>query len=799
MAQTHTVEKLLSILKGSDFNATTKALQYLLSNINQARQNEIVTCVENLVRSPDISVRFWAKKLANGIGKYEAEQTNVQISAISKDLPIDILIQKLHSVASTYLSLDVIKKLCESRKPEALDFLKTYLSSCKDHIQTSYLTKNIGIFFPSEETLLFLVPFLKHNDDRVVANTIEGIEAINSPKGVVVLSQLLEHKSNRVRTNAALALGKFDSNTSFAVILKMLEPESGTHFRISACHAIKTLKEPKFLEFLELALHDDLTFTCALEAISAIGGQAAITMLTDNYSEFSSEKQAKIDSVAIKLSKLEESSLGKFGEKIITSKACAKANVAIEEYGEKIHGKIKKFTDTIMQFCRAIAVPTILISTILVITYFWPEKPIQQPASTSAEKSTNATPIEAFHTEPKTVSHHTNSNNDQVPYIKKNEKQASVQSRNSLEQPARRKESIVQISASQRPERNVSIETFEPDNSVQDRYSNSSLPSTTEDNMVSPVPRQVAYRRTQQQRTSPPHENSISRQEQFQTNRKPSATISSSLRTSAESLPNVKECLNVFFETDGMFDSGKYSSEQQQAIFNQRYKGKFFVVDGEVYDVSTRGGYHLQIKVSGSHYFNVFTSNSFDMAKYTKGQEVKFKGRWKVFGTGILIPHEIQDAEDISDNVEASELSQAINANNFEYEQMADSPTIAFSGQKNEVLTSSIGWEEFNDTFFSPSQSSLKKTKMWKKLKNSGVTWKGKVVEIREESFNSAAILIKMNHDTLTCDVKLHLESNQMDKAAELDKGQEIQFYGVLSELGGLLLPTELKKGKILD
>lgn len=637
MAQTHTVEKLLVILKGSDFNATTNALQYLLSNINQARHNEIATCVEKLVRSPDISVRFWAKKLANGIGKYESERTNVQISTISKDLPIDILIQKLHSVASTYLSLDVIKKLCESRKPEALDFLKTYLSSCKDHIQTSYLTKNIGIFFPSEETLLFLVPFLKHNDDRVVANTIEGIEAINSPKGVVVLSQLLEHKSNRVRTNAALALGKFDSNTSFAVLSKMLEPESGAHFRISACHAIKTLKEPKFLELLELALHDDLTFTCALEAISAIGGQAAIIVLTDNYSEFSSEKQAKIDSVAIKLSKLEESSLGKFGEKIITSKACAKANVVIEEYGEKIHGKIKKITDTIMQFCRVIAAPTLLISVILVITYFWPEKSIQQPAST--EKLTNVTPIEASHTEPKTISHVITSNNERVPDIKKNEKQASVQSQSSLEQPTGRKESIVQISASQRPEKNASIETFEPDDSVQDRYANAVLPSTTEENRIqNPSPRQVSHkpaiRRTQQQRASPSYENSISRQEQFQT---------------------------------------------------------------------------------------------------------------------------------------------------------------------NQIPTTNISWEEFNNTFFSSSQSELKKKKMWKQLKDCGVTWKGEVVEIREESFNSASILIKMNIDTLTYDIRLYLESNQADKAADLDKGQEIQFYGVLSKLGGLILPTELKKGKILE
>lgn len=371
-------EDLISKLNGADSTDAIKALQYLATNQTYASEPEIAACIKKLTSSADIGIRFWAKKLSNSIGRYETAQANAQVAAISKDLPVDILIQKLQSVASTYLSLDVIKKLCESKKPEALDFLKTYLSSCKDNIQISYLTKNIGIYFPSEENLLHLMPYLKHEDDRIVANTIEGIEAIGSPKGVVILSQLLEHKSNRVRTNAAIALGKFDAEKSFAVISKMLSPESGSHFRISACHAIKTLRDPSFLNHLEPALLDDTTFSAALASIEAIGGQPAIALLTRNYSRISASKQSQVDSIAAKLTRFEEKPLEKLSAKIRESEACAKASVIVEECGERLQKKInsarQSYQDAKSYFTGHRLLTAIVATAILGIAafYFFP-------------------------------------------------------------------------------------------------------------------------------------------------------------------------------------------------------------------------------------------------------------------------------------------------------------------------------------------------------------------------------------------------------------------------------------------
>lgn len=334
---------LLAKLNGINPTETIQTLQQLLENPDLACQAEITDRIKKLTASPDVGIRFWAKKLINSLGKYETQQTNPRDAATTQELHADILMQKLQSVASTHLSLEVIKRLCESKKPEVVNFLKAYLSDCKDVVQVSYLTKNIGIHFPSEENLLFLLPYLKHEDDRIIANTIEGIKAIESPMSLKAISQLLEHKSNRVKSNAAIALVRYDQEKSFAVIAEMIAPQSETHFRISACHAIKILKDPKFLELLEPALHDDLTFSCALEAIAAIGGQSAITLLTNNYSRIPTNKQPQVDSTIKRLVQSKEVS-----RENIANKNLADDSASIKKYGGKLYAKLRKFKDILL-------------------------------------------------------------------------------------------------------------------------------------------------------------------------------------------------------------------------------------------------------------------------------------------------------------------------------------------------------------------------------------------------------------------------------------------------------------------
>ncbi len=739
MKQENLNENLLKTLNGADYNATIKTLQYLIAHINLARSKELVSCIKDLSQSPDTGVRFWSKKLVNNIGKYETEQANTQIASLPKDLPVDILIQKLQAIASTFLSLDIIKKLCESRKPEALSCLITYLSNCKDNIQISYLTKNIGIYFPLEENLSLLMPYLKHSDDRIVANTIEGIEAINSPKGVVILSQLLEHKSNRVRTNAAIALGKFDSEKAFAVISKMLSPEADAHFKISACHAIKTLRSPKFLELLELALHDDLVFTASLEAIAAIGGQAAIDLLADNYSQFPNNKQTQIDNIAATISQTTESSLKKLGEKIFGSQACAKANIEIEEYREKLHTKLgsvkQAFINSFMSLVYPIATFTVAI-IIVVSVYSWVSKPFIAPSSApSLQKNDN---------------------------IAKTPKNQDYPNQSIDSQPNYKSE----------PKEKKHKNLTKPKTVTQ-------LPQTEQIKTIPVVHKQKTERKIITQTSLPDEPRPIQIKQQTK-------------------LPNVRDYLAQ------LSDENRLTYDQKQLLFERQYKGKLYEVDGEVTDVGTfLGRHYVTLKVTASHFFDVYTAESFDIMKYSKGQTLKLQGDWDFLGSGILVHHQIKNAIETTEGIREPTDNNKTSISDIHTEtseQFANQQTFSANEPAVSPKTSDITWTEFNNIFsINSNKSEFQKENLWKKYEGLEVCWSGEATEIHQGIFNSVSLLVRMNSDTFTFDVSVDLKPNQFEKALEIQKGQRVKFKGILESYGGAITATRLKNGEILN
>jgi hypothetical protein len=347
MAQQIAEQDVIYWLENSNPSDLVKVLQFLLKNKQYLRNEEIFNRIELLTKQGEIGTKFWAKKIFNDLGKYafpeKAEQANQSKNQlnISKELPVEILIQKLRSVDSTFVSLDIIKKLCESKKEEALELLKPYLQSCKDKVQISYLTKNLGINFPSDEMLSFLMPFLKHEDDRIVANTIEGIEAINSPKCIVVLSQMLSHSNNRVKSNAAKAIAAQDLNQAIGVFEKMLSGNSGDHFKISACHAIKCLKNKSLIPLLASVLSNDIVFPYALDALEGIGGKSVIEMLTEKYASFPKDKQEFIDETIVRLNKSDSKFFGEMASKVDTTKIFSKINDFTDGLREKLDSSTK--------------------------------------------------------------------------------------------------------------------------------------------------------------------------------------------------------------------------------------------------------------------------------------------------------------------------------------------------------------------------------------------------------------------------------------------------------------------------
>lgn len=117
--------------------------------------------------------------------------------------------------------------------------------------------------------------------------------------------------------------------------------------------------------------------------------------------------------------------------------------------------------------------------------------------------------------------------------------------------------------------------------------------------------------------------------------------------THSERTPNVLSVLSVLCKDQGLLDTGQYSRDQQELIFERQYKGKTYVVSGEVSDIAETlwaEKKYVAIKVTSGHYFNVFPSKDFDLLEYKKGSRVSFAGIWTTFGTGIMIHHRIENA-----------------------------------------------------------------------------------------------------------------------------------------------------------
>lgn len=181
--------------------------------------------------------------------------------------------------SSAVAAISVIKKLLQRRNQDDLPRFLEYLSTSTDPLIVAYLVKHVPATFPNDSLLLTVGPYLRHADDRVVANTVEGLGCIKSPKSLVLLSQILAHKSHRVRANAGRVLRDFDPKLSKAVLQKMFAMRDKPQFLIAACHATKMLRDPDYLQTLVSLAADPLVGDSALDAITGIGGQEALSAL----------------------------------------------------------------------------------------------------------------------------------------------------------------------------------------------------------------------------------------------------------------------------------------------------------------------------------------------------------------------------------------------------------------------------------------------------------------------------------------------------------------------------------------
>ena len=106
------------------------------------------------------------------------------------------------------------------------------------------------------EALSTLLPYLSHEDDRVRANTVEGLEAIPGDEKFPHIMPLLEDPSPRVRANALKAIKALGGERFTSMLKGMIRHPEFEHRR-SALYVLKAMNNDFSRDCLAVMLEDD--------------------------------------------------------------------------------------------------------------------------------------------------------------------------------------------------------------------------------------------------------------------------------------------------------------------------------------------------------------------------------------------------------------------------------------------------------------------------------------------------------------------------------------------------------------
>jgi general secretion pathway protein G len=126
-------------------------------------------------------------------------------------------------------------------------------------------------------------------------------------------------------------------------------------------------------------------------------------------------------------------------------------------------------------------------------------------------------------------------------------------------------------------------------------------------------------------------------------------------------------------------------------------------------------------------------------------------------------------------------------------------PSTASSAPVAAAQERPIPWREIDSVYnIQSKQTNLQKDEAWKRYKGKRVTWSGEVTSVSEGWFGGLTLQVKMNRNTFTSDLLIHLNATEKSKAAQLQKGDQVRFTGILKEWGSLM-PITLDDGEIIQ
>lgn len=110
--------------------------------------------------------------------------------------------------------------------------------------------------FANPEDIVILVPFLKHEDARIRANTVEALAMIECEDSFRYIIGCMADEDNRVKTNVVKALQGIGGQSLFN-LLKTMSQDEKLWTRASAAYAFYRIKSPQSLVLLaQMVLND---------------------------------------------------------------------------------------------------------------------------------------------------------------------------------------------------------------------------------------------------------------------------------------------------------------------------------------------------------------------------------------------------------------------------------------------------------------------------------------------------------------------------------------------------------------
>lgn len=238
---------------------------------------EINSMIEKLCSSSDPATRYFAKKTIKKI-KDSMQKNEPELAftpAVQQGSGFEVL-KVLLASSNSENRQRALKALAVGFNMEALPYLVEMLKSEKDPFVIASLVKLVGKY-GGAGNIDNLSVFLNHEDPRVRANTIEGLELAGTEKIIAYIVPFINDVDNRIRANAVKALSKFKSDEMLEVLGSMIKSDQ-LWMRDSAIFALQQVASEPAVDLLCGAVMDSEKNISnnAMQALIKIGSVYAL-------------------------------------------------------------------------------------------------------------------------------------------------------------------------------------------------------------------------------------------------------------------------------------------------------------------------------------------------------------------------------------------------------------------------------------------------------------------------------------------------------------------------------------------